>query len=199
MAAKGMRFTNCYAGESICSPSRAALMTGRLPIRNGVYTSWSYPNDNLVRVFYPWRCVGAPRRFVPPIADRRASTGSLPASEVTVANLVKAQGYGTSLVGKWHLGHVDALPTTVSPLSHFRSSLALSLSPSFSNLYPSSTLPLSHSFFVALSLALSVSLSPLGQPSAATLRPDIHTCSVDSTTSSASPTARMRAARPDMA
>jgi arylsulfatase A len=88
MAAEGQKWTSFYVAESVCTPSRAALLTGRLPVRSGMNAV-----DDLRRVFFP------------------DSTGGLPASEVTLAELLKARGYATSVIGKWHLGHVpSALP-----------------------------------------------------------------------------------------
>ena len=84
MAAEGMRFTQFYVAADVCSPSRAALLTGRLPIRNGVY----------------------------PGVFRTNSASGLPLSELTVAELLKLKGYKTAIVGKWHLGSQPAfLPT----------------------------------------------------------------------------------------
>ena len=79
MAAEGMRFTDFYTADSVCSPSRAALLTGRLPVRTGMY--------------------GVRRRVLFP-----DSVGGLPASEVTIAEALKPRGYATAVVGKWHLG-----------------------------------------------------------------------------------------------
>ncbi len=70
LAADGMRFTRFYTAAVVCAPSRAALMTGKSTIHNGVSR-----ND----------------------AD-------LPASEVTLAEVLKANGYATALFGKWHHG-----------------------------------------------------------------------------------------------
>ena len=87
MAAEGMKFTQFYAGASVCTPSRAALLTGRLPLRSGMCS-------NKRRVLF---------------AD---SKGGLPADEITMAELLKQQGYATACVGKWHLGHLPQfLPT----------------------------------------------------------------------------------------
>ena len=87
MAAEGMRFTQFYTGASVCTPSRAALLTGRLPIRSGMA-------DDRVRVIFP------------------PSKGGLPAEEVTIAEVLKEHGYATGIVGKWHLGHLpEHLPT----------------------------------------------------------------------------------------
>ena len=83
MAAEGMRFTQFYSANPVCSPSRAALLTGRYPTR-----------------------VGVPRVLVP-----RDTTG-LPDSETTLAQMLKPRGYKTMCVGKWHLGHLPQfLPT----------------------------------------------------------------------------------------
>jgi arylsulfatase A-like enzyme len=83
MAREGMRFTQFYSAAPVCTPSRAALLTGRLPARSG-----------LTRVLNP------------------KSTGGLAASEITVAELLKPLGYATAIVGKWHLGHLPQyLPT----------------------------------------------------------------------------------------
>jgi arylsulfatase A len=76
MAAEGMLFTNFYAAASVCSPSRAALLTGRYPIRTGV-TGVISANT------------------------KRA----LPTEEVTLAERFKALDYATAIVGKWHLGN----------------------------------------------------------------------------------------------
>jgi len=89
LAMSGVRFTSMYAGANICSASRAAMLTGRYAIRNGVYTSFSWPVDNSFRVFYPY------------------STGSLMHSENTVAQLLHQADYANGLVGKWHLGHYN--------------------------------------------------------------------------------------------
>lgn len=82
LAHEGQKWTNFYAAASVCTPSRAGLLTGRLPIRSGVG-----PDHPLRRVFFP------------------NSTGGLPQSEVTIAELLKQKGYATTAIGKWHLGH----------------------------------------------------------------------------------------------
>lgn len=87
MAAEGMKFTQFYSAASVCTPSRAALLTGRLPVRSGMASDQR-------RVLFP------------------DSPGGLPASEVTLPEALKTQGYKTSAVGKWHLGHLPKyLPT----------------------------------------------------------------------------------------
>ncbi len=84
MAAEGVRFTQFYSANPVCSPSRAALMTGRYPTR-----------------------VGVPRVLSP-----RDTTG-LPDGETTIAQVLKPRGYKTMCVGKWHLGHLPQfLPTS---------------------------------------------------------------------------------------
>ncbi|MGH7944719.1 MAG: sulfatase family protein [Opitutaceae bacterium] len=75
MAAEGMKLTQFYVGASVCTPSRAALLTGRFPIRSG-----------MSRVLIP------------------KSPGGLPESEVTIAEVLRDAGYATMCVGKWHLG-----------------------------------------------------------------------------------------------
>ena len=81
MAEEGLRFTQWYSGESLCTPSRAALMTGRLPVRNGMIPAGT----------------GAARVGGP------TDSGGLPDNELTLAAALKAQGYSTGQVGKWHL------------------------------------------------------------------------------------------------
>ncbi len=75
MAAEGMRFTDFYAAYPVCSPSRAALLTGKYPTR-----------------------VGVPRVLFPD------DKGGLDLAERTMADHLKSDGYRTFIVGKWHLG-----------------------------------------------------------------------------------------------
>jgi len=87
MAKEGMRFTSWYAAP-VCSPSRAALMTGCYPKRVGLS-------------FGSWHAVLMPGDW-----------HGLNPSEVTVARLLQAKGYATACVGKWHLGdQPEFLPT----------------------------------------------------------------------------------------
>lgn len=95
MAAEGMRFTQFYSAAPVCTPSRAALLTGRLPIRSGMCSDKR-------RVLFP------------------NSGGGIPAREVTLAEALKKQGYATACVGKWHLGHLKQfLPTSNGFDSYF--------------------------------------------------------------------------------
>lgn len=83
MAAEGTRFTQFYSANPVCSPSRAALLTGRYPTR-----------------------VGVPRVFFP------QDTEGLNEDETTIAQMLKPLGYRTHCVGKWHLGRPERfLPT----------------------------------------------------------------------------------------
>lgn len=88
MAMNGQKWTSFYAAASVCTPSRAGLMTGRLPVRSGMCSDRR-------RVLFP------------------DSAKGLPQSEITIARAVKEQGYRTACVGKWHLGHLEPyLPTS---------------------------------------------------------------------------------------
>ncbi|WP_247235545.1 sulfatase [Telluribacter sp. SYSU D00476] len=88
MAAEGQKWTSFYVAENVCTPSRAGLLTGRLPIRSGM-------TSDTRRVLFP------------------DSDGGLPQSEKTIARVLKEKGYNTAAIGKWHLGHLPQyLPTS---------------------------------------------------------------------------------------
>ena len=82
LAKEGVRFTQFYAAAPVCSPSRAALLTGKTNLRAGL------PNNV-------------------PIPERAEASGQygLPTEEITMAEMLKENGYYTALIGKWHLGH----------------------------------------------------------------------------------------------
>ncbi|HIJ70621.1 MAG TPA: sulfatase [Planctomycetes bacterium] len=84
MASEGMRFTDFYSSNAVCSPSRASLLTGCYPTR-----------------------VSIPDVLFPGGEDI-----GLNPEEITIADLLKTRGYATACIGKWHLGHKpDFLPT----------------------------------------------------------------------------------------
>jgi arylsulfatase A-like enzyme len=89
MAYEGQKWTNFYVAAPVCTPSRAGLLTGRLPIRSGMCSEKK-------RVLFP------------------NSKGGLPASEITIASVLKTSGYATACIGKWHLGHLPQF----SPNAH---------------------------------------------------------------------------------
>ncbi|KAA6438262.1 sulfatase [Dyadobacter flavalbus] len=76
LAAKGLKLTSFYSASPVCSPTRAALITGRYPKRMGIE-----------HVFFPESFTG------------------IPSDEVTIAEALKGNGYKTAIFGKWHLGH----------------------------------------------------------------------------------------------
>ncbi|MEM6708710.1 MAG: sulfatase [Pseudomonadota bacterium] len=87
LAATGQRWTDFYVAAPVCSPSRGALLTGRLPNRTGLY-------GRQIAVMFP------------------NALNGMPAGELTLAEALKAQGYTTGIIGKWHLGDApDHLPT----------------------------------------------------------------------------------------
>ena len=94
LAKSGMRFTQGYAAGSVCSPTRASIMTGKHPVRVDI-TDW---------------IPGQPNRPINPLLhpeDRH----SLPLEEVTLAEALKQHGYQTFFAGKWHLGKEGEWPT----------------------------------------------------------------------------------------
>ena len=85
LAKEGMLFTDFYSASSVCTPSRAGLLTGRYPIRMGLASGVLFPHTG---------------------------ARGIPAEEQTLPELMKERGYRTACIGKWHLGHVDSfLPT----------------------------------------------------------------------------------------
>lgn len=81
LAQEGVKLTQHIAAAPLCTPSRAAFLTGRYPIRSGM--------------------VGRSR---PGVFIMAGSSGGLPTEEITFAKIAQQQGYETALIGKWHLG-----------------------------------------------------------------------------------------------
>jgi arylsulfatase A len=88
-AKQGVRLTQCYSASAVCSPSRSAILTGRTPYRNGVFT------------------------WIPEGRDIHLRT-----SEVALPKLLKSVGYATCHVGKWHLNSHFNQPTQPQPNDH---------------------------------------------------------------------------------
>jgi arylsulfatase A len=93
LAAEGMRFTDAYAACPVCSPSRAAILTGKYPARLNL-TDW-----------LPGRPDRPDQQLLRPIINQQ-----LPAEQTTLAAVLKKAGYVTGHVGKWHLGGKGSLP-----------------------------------------------------------------------------------------
>lgn len=79
LASDGIRFTNFYVPATVCTPSRAGLLTGRYPKRSNLHNA----------VLFPY------------------SDGGLSSEEYTMAEMLKESNYATSCIGKWHLGHKE--------------------------------------------------------------------------------------------
>jgi arylsulfatase A-like enzyme len=94
LAAEGARFTQAYAAASVCSPSRAALMTGQSPARLKITTFLTGRSDRASH-----RVLAAPINL------------HLPEGVQTIAQLLKPKGYVSAAVGKWHLGGKGHQPT----------------------------------------------------------------------------------------
>ena len=78
LAAEGQRWTDFYVAAALCSPSRGALLTGKYPVRTGLY-------GQRIGVLFPDDTVGMPER------------------ERTMAEALRERGYATAIIGKWHL------------------------------------------------------------------------------------------------
>jgi arylsulfatase A-like enzyme len=89
LAAEGMKFTDAYAASPVCSPTRAAILSGKYPQRLHVTChiggggNYKVPHD---------------ARVLP------SESGSLSLAETTIAEALKAGGYATAMIGKWHVG-----------------------------------------------------------------------------------------------
>lgn len=94
LSAQGTRFTSAYCAQSICSPSRAAIMTGKAPARLHLTT------------YLPGRPDCVSQKLLHPVIRQQ-----LPLEEKTLAEHLKAAGYATACIGKWHLGGKGFEPT----------------------------------------------------------------------------------------
>ncbi len=122
---QGVLFTNAYAGNATCAPSRAALMTGRYATRFGYEFT---PTDTRLPWWFPTSLIRPDAMFARNIASfptnwehkaifdedaaakaPPAGAKGVPASEITIAEQLKSRGYHTLHLGKWHLGEAKGM------------------------------------------------------------------------------------------
>ena len=99
LASEGTRFTHAYSASPVCTPSRCAFVTGRYPARTSVGLE-------------------EPLAWRKQLIERKRDVGLAP-EHPTVASLLKAAGYSTALVGKWHLGYLPKYSPIKSGFDEF--------------------------------------------------------------------------------
>lgn len=91
MASNGLKFTQFYVASPVCSPSRAALLTGIYPKKSGLHKGVLFPNSKI----------------------------GLSSKYPTIATVLKTQNYKTACIGKWHLGHLEEFLPTSNGFDYF--------------------------------------------------------------------------------
>ena len=115
LSEQGVSFTNGYAANAVCAPSRASIMTGRYSTRFGFEFTPFYKTGVTI---FRWMEELQPSEIPLFLDEANAATMKpigelgLPPAEITIAELLKQQGYYTAHVGKWHLGSVDGMVAT---------------------------------------------------------------------------------------
>ena len=115
IAKQGVSFANGYAANAVCAPSRASIMTGRYSTRFGFEFTPFYKTGVTI---FRWMEELQPSEIPLFLDEANAATMKpigelgLPPAEITIAELLKQQGYYTAHVGKWHLGSVDGMVAT---------------------------------------------------------------------------------------
>jgi len=114
LAEQGVAFTNGYAANAVCAPSRASIMTGRYSTRFGFeFTPFFKTGVTIFRWMDELDPSPVPLLLDPESAENMKPMVELgmPNSEITIAELLKEQGYYSAHIGKWHLGSVgDMVP-----------------------------------------------------------------------------------------
>ena len=113
LAAEGVVFTQSYSGASTCAPSRGMMMTGRYPTRTGFEFT---PTPSGMGKMVSNLSAGMDNNMPPGFYDEALEAGQppyelkgLPASEFTIAEVLKDKGYYTAHIGKWHLGRAAGM------------------------------------------------------------------------------------------
>jgi len=96
LAIEGVKFTQFYAASAVCSPSRAALLTGKTNLKAGV-----------------------PGNIPVPEYQKEKGKSGMPTEQVTIAEMLNENGYYSALVGKWHLGHTPGQLPNGQGFTHF--------------------------------------------------------------------------------
>ncbi len=112
IAAEGANFVNGYAANGTCAPSRAALMSGRYGTRFGFEFTPTPPGMTTMIGMMRDQSGEALHPIIPGQGDAFGDsvfTLGMPASEITIAELLKGQGYHTAHIGKWHLGRTAGM------------------------------------------------------------------------------------------
>lgn len=112
LAAQGVTFTNGYAANAVCAPSRASIMTGRYSTRFGFEFT---PFPRIGGTIFNWMQELEPKTLPTHIdmdkidALPAMSALGMPTTEITIAEVLKQAGYYTAHIGKWHLGSVNGM------------------------------------------------------------------------------------------
>jgi arylsulfatase A-like enzyme len=104
LAARGMRFTNAYTANPLCSPTRASILTGQYPARLRFTTPAGHLEQVILDPIVP-ATAAAENKLCEPQSRTR-----LPNETITYAETLKTAGYATAFMGKWHLGRDPYIP-----------------------------------------------------------------------------------------